>query len=286
MEFIIVTGMSGAGKSRAVDALEDIGYYCVDNLPPVLLAQFAQLLSDSVHSANKVALVVDARGTDLLEDFEQGLRNMQSQGISYRIVFLDCDDPVLVQRYKETRRRHPLTEVGDISVKQAIARERKLLRNIRSAAHYHIDSTNLTSAQIREQVVQLFSDSPETEMTVQCMSFGFKYGTPHEADVTLDVRCFPNPFYVDNLKNRTGLEKEVQDFVLGFDQSKEFEKRLYDLIDYMLPLYRNEGKCQLIIAFGCTGGKHRSVTFCEQLAAHLQQSGTRVVVNHRDIDKR
>lgn len=286
MEFIIVTGMSGAGKSRAVDALEDIGYYCVDNLPPVLLAQFAQLLEGSKHSANKIALVVDARGADLLEDFEQGLKDMESRGISYRVMFLDCDDQVLVRRYKETRRRHPLTEVGDVSVQQAIMRERKLLQSIRLAAQYHIDSSNLTTAQLREQVVQLFSDSPKNEMTVQCMSFGFKYGTPHEADVTLDVRCFPNPFYVDNLKHLTGLDQEVQDFVLGFDQSKEFEKRLYNLIDYMLPLYRNEGKCQLIIAFGCTGGKHRSVTFTERLAEHLMKNGTRVVVNHRDVDKR
>lgn len=285
MEFLIVTGMSGAGKSRAVDALEDIGYYCVDNLPPILLAQFAELFSKSKEQVQRVALIIDSRGAAEIEDFDKGLRDMRTREISYRIMFLDCEDAVLVRRYKETRRRHPLTDIGDASVKEAIMRERKLLEHIKMAADYLIDTSNFTSAQLREQIVQMFLDQPETAMTIQCMSFGFKYGAASEADITLDVRCFPNPFYVDELKHRTGLDKEVRDYVLACEQSREFEKRMFALIDYMLPLYRNEGKSQLVIAIGCTGGKHRSVTFTEELAAHLREQDIHAIINHRDIKK-
>lgn len=285
MEFLIVTGMSGAGKSRAVDALEDIGYYCVDNLPPVLLARFAQLFSASKEQVQKVALIVDSRGATGVDDFDKGLRDMREREIPYRIMFLDCEDAVLMRRYKETRRRHPLTEIGDSSVKQAVVRERQLLEHVKTAADYLIDTSHFTSAQLREQIVQMFLENPDAAMSIQCMSFGFKYGTPREADFLLDVRCFPNPFYVDELKHRTGLEKQVQDFVLECEESREFERRMFALVDYMLPLYRNEGKTQLVLAIGCTGGKHRSVTFTERLAAHLKEQGVSAVVNHRDIAK-
>ena len=286
MEFLIVTGMSGAGKSRAIAALEDIGYYCVDNLPAVLLAQFAQLfLQAQEGETRRAALVADSRGTAALGQFDDCLRAMREQQIPYKVMFLDCEDEVLMQRYKETRRRHPLTELGDTSVTEAIKRERRLLEHIKQAADYLIDTSRLTSAQLRERIVQLFMDVPENAMTVQCMSFGFKYGTPHEADLVLDVRCFPNPFYVDTLRSHTGLEQAVRKFVLDCPESREFEKRLFALLDYMLPLYRNEGKSQLVIAIGCTGGKHRSVTFTEELAAHLRENGARVMVEHRDIKK-
>ena len=285
MEFLIVTGMSGAGKSRAVDALEDIGYYCVDNLPPVLLAQFAQLFAQSKNTVERVALIVDARGALLEKDFEKGLCELREQTISYKIMFLDCTDDVLVRRFKETRRRHPLTEIGDSSTLDAIARERRLLEKVKIAADYMIDTSHLTSAQLREQIVQIFLEKPENAMTIQCMSFGFKYGSPGEADFVMDVRCFPNPFYVDTLKQKTGLDREVQEFVLQYPECLEFEKRLFALIDYMLPLYRNEGKSQLLVAIGCTGGKHRSVTFTEELAKHLKENGAAVVINHRDIKK-
>jgi len=285
MEFMIVTGMSGAGKSRAMAALEDIGYYCVDNLPPILLAQFAQLFADKHSEANKVAIAVDSRGAAGVEEFEQGLNEMRAQDISYRIMFLDCEDSVLVRRYKETRRRHPLTDIGDASVTDAITRERAMLRNMKAAAHYMIDTSRLTTAQLREQIVQMFLDNPDTAMPVQCVSFGFKYGAPLEADLVLDVRCFRNPFYIDELKHKTGLDKEVREFVLNSDASKGFEKHLFGLVDYMLPLYRNEGKSQLVIAIGCTGGKHRSVTFTERLAEHLKADNVPVIINHRDIKK-
>lgn len=285
MEFLIVTGMSGAGKSRAVITLEDIGYYCVDNLPPVLLAQFAELFSRSKEQVQRVALIVDSRGAAGVEEFRKGLDDMRAREISYRLMFLDCEDTVLARRYKETRRRHPLTDIGDTSVTEAIARERKLLEHLRLVADYVVDTSNFTAAQLREQIVQMFLENPDSVMTVQCMSFGFKYGAPNEADITLDVRCFPNPFYVPELKPRTGLDQEVRDYVLACEESREFEKRMFSLIDYMLPLYRNEGKSQLVIAIGCTGGKHRSVTFTEELAAHLQEQGVHIIINHRDIKK-
>lgn len=285
MEFLIVTGMSGAGKSRAVDALEDIGYYCVDNLPPVLLAQFAELFSRSKEQVQRVALIVDSRGAAGVDEFQKGLDDMRAREISYRIMFLDCEDAVLARRYKETRRRHPLTDIGDSSVAEAISRERKLLEHVRLVADYLIDTSNFTAAQLREQIVQMFLDNPDTAMTIQCMSFGFKYGAPHEADITLDVRCFPNPFYVPELKHCTGLDQAVQDYVLSCEESREFEKRMFSLIDYMLPLYRNEGKSQLVIAIGCTGGKHRSVTFTEELAKHLKEQDVHAIINHRDIKK-
>lgn len=285
MDFMIVTGMSGAGKSRAMAALEDIGYYCVDNLPPVLIAQFAQLLADKYRETEKVALAVDARGATDLEEFEQGLNGMRALDIPYRIMFLDCDDEVLVRRYKETRRRHPLAEEEDDSVAAALAREREILAGMKAASHYRIDTSHLTTAQLRDQIVQMFLDNPDSVMPVQCMSFGFKYGAPLEADMVLDVRCFRNPFYIPELKHKTGLDKEVRDFVLSSDVSKGFEKHLFGLVEYMLPLYRNEGKSQLVIAIGCTGGKHRSVTFTERLAEHLKDNDVPVVINHRDIKK-
>ncbi len=285
MDFTIVTGLSGAGKSRIMDAFEDIGYYCVDNLPPILLAQFARLFADKHGETEKVALAVDSRGATDIGDFEQGLEGMRAQDISFRIVFLECEDNVLVKRYKETRRRHPLTEIGDTSITQAIERERKMLRNMKATADYIIDTSRLTTAQMREHVVKMFTDNPDSVMPVQCMSFGFKYGAPLEADLVLDVRCFRNPFYVEELKQKTGLDKEVRDFVLNSDASRGFEEHLFGLVDYMLPLYRNEGKSQLVIAIGCTGGKHRSVTFTERLAEHLKKDNVPVIVNHRDIKK-
>lgn len=285
MDFMIVTGMSGAGKSRAMAALEDIGYYCVDNLPPVLLAQFAQLLADKHSESEKVALAVDSRGATGLEEFAQGLNEMRMQDIPYRIVFLDCEDDVLMRRYKETRRRHPLAESEDVSFAAAIQREREMLSGMKAAAHYRIDTSHLTTAQLRDQIVQMFLSNPDTAMPVQCMSFGFKYGAPLEADMVLDVRCFRNPYYIPELKHKTGLDKEVSDFVLNSETSRGFEQHLFGLLDYMLPLYRNEGKSQLIIAIGCTGGKHRSVTFTERLAEHLKENNVPVVINHRDIKK-
>ena len=285
MEFVIVTGLSGAGKSRAVDALEDIGFYCVDNMPPKLLSKFAELCLQSQEKLSRVAIVIDSRGGRLFRGLFDELDAMREQGGSYKILFLECEDQVLARRFKETRRKHPLASENGGSVLKAIEAERQLLRSARTRADYLIDTSHLSSAQLRERIAQLFLGDTNGAMMVQCMSFGFKYGYPSEADIVMDVRCLPNPYYVDALRSRTGLESEVRDYVLDRDETREFQRRLYDLIDYMLPLYRNEGKSQLVIAIGCTGGRHRSVCLTEELARHIGDGGQRVMVNHREIQQ-
>ncbi len=285
MEFVIVTGLSGAGKSRAVDALEDIGFYCVDNMPPKLLPKFAELCVQSRETLSRVALVVDARGGELFDDLAESLDELKQQGVEYTLLFLECDDQVLARRYKETRRKHPLAASNGGSVVKAIEKERALLKPARSRTDYLIDTSHLSSAQLKERITTLFMGDTSKAMLIQCMSFGFKYGYPAEADLVMDVRCLPNPFYVDELKHKTGLDAAVREFVLEKKETAGFQERLYALIDYLIPLYINEGKSQLVIAIGCTGGKHRSVTLAEELAAHIAAQDHRVMVNHRDIEK-
>ncbi len=285
MEFIIVTGLSGAGKSRAITALEDIGFYCVDNMPPKLLPKFAELCQQSEDRLSRVAMVVDVRGGQMFDDLFDGLQELRRMGIDYKILFLECDDQVLARRYKETRRQHPLMGEDIRTVYQAVAAERRLLKPLLDRTDYLIDTTHLSSAQLKERVADLFLGDHSQAMLVQCMSFGFKYGYPAEADLMFDVRCLPNPFYEPELKHKTGLDADVRDYVRENDATRGFEERLYSLIDYLLPLYADEGKSQLVIAIGCTGGKHRSVALAEALAAHIRAGGGRVVVNHRDIGK-
>lgn len=285
MEFVIVTGLSGAGKSRAINALEDIGFYCVDNMPPKLLPKFAELCLQSRDKLSRVAIVIDARGGELFRDLFDSLDELKQQGGDYKLLFLECNDQVLARRYKETRRQHPLAGENGGSVVAAIEQERALLKAARARTDYLIDTSLLSPAQLKERITSLFLGDSATGMVVQCMSFGFKYGYPAEADLVMDVRCLPNPFYVDTLKHKTGLDEDVRRFVLDRDETRGFEKRLYDLVDYLLPLYSNEGKSQLVIAIGCTGGKHRSVALTEELAKHITADGRRVMVNHRDIEK-
>lgn len=284
MELLIVTGMSGAGKTQAVRALEDIGFYCVDNMPPMLLQRFAELCRQSTEPIQRVALVIDVRSGPMFEDLLQNLQTLRQNGQKYRILFLDCADNLLCRRYKETRRRHPL-QTDNGKIEEALAVERHLLAPIAEQADYRLDTTQLNTSQLKQQINSIFLEEPSGAMTVQCMSFGFKYGFPAEADVMFDVRCFPNPFYVPELKYKTGRDHEVRFFVLQTPETTGFLERLYAMIDYLLPLYRNEGKTQLVIAIGCTGGKHRSVTIAEELAAHIKKSGARVLIAHRDIDK-
>lgn len=284
MDFIIVTGLSGAGKSRAIAALEDIGFYCVDNMPPKLLSKFAELCIQS-ENLSRVAMVVDVRGGTMFGDLFDALNYIKQMGSNYKILFLDCEDHILARRYKETRRQHPLSSLGFNNVLDAIAAERELLKSLFDRADYLINTTHLSSAQLRERITELFLGNSTQSLMVQCMSFGFKYGYPSEADLVFDVRCFPNPFYEAELKNKTGLDSSVRDYVLGFDEVQEFLKKLYDLVDFLLPFYCNEGKSQLVIAIGCTGGKHRSVTIAESLAKHISEQGYRVMANHRDIGK-
>ncbi len=283
MAFVIVTGVSGAGKSRAVNALEDIGFYCVDNMPPALIPKFAELCVQTDGKISNIAIVTDVRGGAMFHDLFEDLDELKQQ-VDYKILFIDADDSVIQRRYKETRRKHPLAENG-MSIEQALAQERRILQPVRERADYVIDTTNLSPSQLKERVTVLFLGDSRTGLIVNCMSFGFKFGTPSECDLIFDVRCFPNPFYVDELRPLTGLDAPVWEYVFANAETQGFMTRLLDMIDYMLPLYVEEGKSQLVIGIGCTGGRHRSVAIAEALYKHLVEKGVRASVNHRDIRK-
>ena len=285
MEFLIVTGLSGAGKSRAVDALEDIGFYCVDNIPPKLIPTFYDLCAKAGNTFSRVAVVTDIRGGDMFSSLFETLDDLKNEDKHYRILFLDANDYVLINRFKETRRKHPLAENNLGSLEQAVKLEREILRPVREKADYIIDTSFLSPAQLKERISNLFLGDSSQALMVHCVSFGFKYGIPTEADLVCDVRCLPNPFYIEELKHLTGLDEPVSSYVMKWEQTKGVVQRLISLIDYMLPLYCDEGKSQLVIAIGCTGGKHRSVALAQLLYDHLLENGHRTSVNHRDIQK-
>ncbi|MGN0665977.1 MAG: RNase adapter RapZ [Huintestinicola sp.] len=284
MKFLIVTGLSGAGKSGAVNVLEDIGYYCIDNIPPQLIPKFADICIQSKGSMSKVAIVADIRGGAVYNELDSSIEYLKQRVSDVSVLFLDASDDVLIRRYKETRRRHPLDESAHGSIQNAIVMERKMMEHIRDSADYYIDTSDMKAQQLREIVAELFLDNPGDVMSVTIMSFGFKYGAAREADLVFDVRCLPNPFYIPELKKHTGMESCVRDYVMSFEQSKELDKKLKELIDFLIPLYRHEGKTQLVIAFGCTGGKHRSVTFAENMYNYLNEKDIRVRLSHRDIE--
>ncbi len=286
MEFVIITGLSGAGKSVAMRSMEDIGYYCVDNIPPVLVTTFYDLCEKSSDERmKKMAVVTDVRSGDVFTDLFTALDRLKSEDKPYKILFLDARDEVLLRRYKETRRKHPLIDVTKGSTEDALLLERRLLMQVKARADYVIDTSLLAQMQLKERISSLFLGGLSMGMTVTCLSFGFKYGIPSEADLVFDVRCLPNPFYIPELKRHTGLEACVFDYVMQFEQSKGFAERMLALVDYSLPLYLREGKSQLVIAAGCTGGKHRSVTMTRILYKHILESGQKVIVHHRDIAK-
>lgn len=286
MDLVIVTGMSGAGKSRAVQALEDIGFYCVDNMPPKLIPTFVQLCMESNDEKDRVALVADIRLGEEFTSLFNILKELDKTKVHCKILFIDADNEVIMRRYQETRRKHPLAdEFYTPSLAEAIAKEREVLLPARQMADYIVDTSNVMSSQFKEKIAKLFLNNILSTLKIHSMSFGFKYGLPKDADLVFDVRCLPNPFYVPELKSHTGLEAEVRNFVMKYSQSKELEKKLYDLIDFLIPLYMTEGKSQLTIAVGCTGGKHRSVVFAELLNKHLLENGCDVSVFHRDIKR-
>lgn len=286
MEFIVVTGLSGAGKSRAMDALEDIGFYCVDNIPPKLITTFYDLCQSAKDkNMSKVAVVTDIRGGGTFDNLFEALDKLKLSNKPYKVLYLDARDNVLVRRYKETRRKHPLVENNLTSVEQAVRLERDILKHVKERADYIIDTSFISPAQLKERISSMFLENPSNSLFINCMSFGFKYGNPTEADLMLDVRCMPNPFYIEELKNLTGLDEKVRDYVMNCEETKGFVKRFLSLIDYMLPLYKIEGKSQLVIAIGCTGGKHRSVALTQLLYNHLVYSGYQASVQHRDIQK-
>lgn len=285
MELVIITGLSGAGKSRGVDALEDIGFFCADNMPPKLIPTFVQLILDSKEVRSRVAVVTDIRVGGSFKDLFNALADLKAINCQFKILFFDADNDVLLRRYKETRRKHPLIEEFNGSLIDAIDAERIILQPARQIADYIIDTSNLTATECKERVSGIFLDNPTKAMSIHCISFGYKYGIPTDSDLVFDVRCLPNPFYEDTLKEHTGMERSVFDFVMKWEQAQILIEKLYDLIDYLIPLYRAEGKSQLVISIGCTGGRHRSVVFAELIRSHLSSEGLLLSINHRDIKK-
>ncbi len=286
MEFVFVTGMSGAGKSSAADALEDMGFYCIDNIPPTLIPAFLDLSKKGELNLAKMAIVTDTRGGQAFQNIDEVFDALTNSGVAYKILFLDAADNELIRRYQETRRKHPLCTDFDLSVEEAVKKERNMLLNVRARANYIIDTTSLKSGQLKKQLSSLFLGDGNHNLKISCMSFGFKYGIPTEANLLFDVRCLPNPFYVEELRPLTGLDKQVSDYVMNFESAQQYAEKMLDLISYSVPLYQDEGKSQLVIAVGCTGGKHRSVTLAEMVYQRLTSLGYAVSVTHRDIEKR
>ncbi|MEG0545711.1 MAG: RNase adapter RapZ [Oscillospiraceae bacterium] len=286
MELTIVTGLSGAGKSRAVDALEDIGFFCVDNMPLELIVDFVKLTLTSSENRDKVAVVADIRLGKSFSTLFSVFDNLKAMDIQYKVLYIDADSNVIVNRYQETRRKHPLAdEYKAISILEAIEAERKLLLPLKQIADYIIDTSLVSSSQFKERIAALFLENSAKSLKIQSVSFGFKYGTPKDADLVFDVRCLTNPFYVKDLKLLTGLDEKVRDFVFSYNDAVILKNKIFDLIDFSIPLYRNEGKSQLTIAIGCTGGKHRSVIFAEDINKHLVENGSDCSVFHRDIKR-
>ncbi|MEN6413910.1 MAG: RNase adapter RapZ [Veillonellales bacterium] len=279
---VIVTGMSGAGKTQVVRAMEDLGYFCVDNLPPALIPKFAELCSQSAGQVSKIALVVDIRGREFFDTLVQVLEDMEKQGYMYEMLFLEASDETLIRRYKETRRRHPMAPHGRIS--EGIARERERVEHVRGRATHIIDTSDLSTANLKEKIIALFGGEKETErMTITVVSFGFKYGVPLDADMVFDVRFLPNPFYVESLRRKSGIEPEVGDYIWKWPITQQFMEKLAGLVDFLVPNYIREGKSQLIIAIGCTGGLHRSVFVAHKIYEGLRSKGYKVNIEHRDI---
>ena len=285
MEFVVVTGLSGAGKTQAMHAMEDIGFFCVDNLPPALIPVFYDLCVKSEDIMGRVAVVTDTRGGELFKSFFTAMEALKHDKKPYKILFLDASDNVLVRRFKETRRKHPLSDDLNGSLEQAVKLEREMLKPMRESSDYVIDTSLVSPAQLRSRIAQLFLNSAEDPLAVHCISFGFKYGVPMESDLVFDVRCLPNPFYDENLRPLTGLDAPVRDYVMEKEETKGFVARFTDMVDYLLPLYAKEGKSQLVIAVGCTGGHHRSVALAQYMHDHLVQKGVRASVTHRDMQK-
>ncbi|MGM0499127.1 MAG: RNase adapter RapZ [Bacillota bacterium] len=282
MEFILITGMSGAGKSLALNYFEDMGFFCVDNLPPALISKFAELCLQS--DLEKIALVSDIRGREFFNELFKELERIEAMNLDYDILFLEASDDVLIRRYKESRRRHPLDEEGRIL--DAIERERILLEELRGRATKIIDTGELEISKLKEELNQLFlSGSDKSSLHLSLISFGFKYGIPRDADLVMDVRFLPNPYYVESLRKKTGNDQEVRDYVLKWPLTDKFYNKFFDLINFLLPEYKKEGKSHLSIAIGCTGGKHRSVTTVIKLAEFLSDQDFNINLEHRDIEK-
>lgn len=287
MELLIVSGLSGGGKSVSMHALEDIGYFCIDNIPAELLPRFIEFSQAGESMLKKVAIAVDVRGIRSSEDITKALTELDSLEVDYRILFIDASDEVLQRRYKETRRRHPISIATGVSTVEAIEKERALLMPLYERADYYMDTSLYSTAQNREHIVSMFvnAESENPAMILNVVSFGFKFGLPKDADLVFDLRCLPNPYYVQELRKKTGLDEEVMDYVMQFDSAQEFLRRIESLLEYTLPLYIKEGKSELTIACGCTGGKHRSVSFARKIGAFCREHGYTTNIQHRDANR-
>ncbi len=285
MRFVVVTGMSGGGKSTVLKMLEDIGFYCVDNLPEPLVEKFVEVFATPDREMTKVALGLDVRSDKTRGSVEKTLDLLREKGHSFEILFMDANEQVILRRYKESRRPHPLSEDGRIE--EGIRRERNILEGLRKKADYVIDTSNLLTRELKEELDRIFIKGEEyNSLMINIVSFGFKNGIVADADLVFDVRFLPNPFYIDELKQKTGNDKEVQDYVMSFDEAHIFMDKLTDLINFLIPNYISEGKYQLVIGIGCTGGKHRSVTLANALYERLKDKGSYgIKISHRDIDK-
>ena len=285
MRFVIVTGMSGAGRGTSLKILEDAGYFCVDNLPTSLIGKFAELIYSSTSEISKVALGLDIRSGKTLDELTSTLEKLTMAGYKYEILFLDASDEVLVKRYKETRRNHPLAQEGRII--EGIVQERKKLLFLKKQADYIIDTSSLLTRELKQELDKIFVQNQDFKnLVITVLSFGFKYGIPNDSDLVFDVRFLPNPYYYEELRALSGNDKEVQDFVMGFEVSHRFLDKLIDMIQFLIPNYVLEGKNQLVISIGCTGGKHRSVTLANRLYERLRENADYAVrIEHRDIEK-
>lgn len=286
MRFVIVTGMSGGGKRTALKMLEDVGFYCVDNLPVPLIEKFVELIIRPGGEISKVALGLDVRTDQPFNDAQKALDQLRENGYLFEILFMDANDATLIKRYKETRRMHPLSPEGRIA--EGVDKERKVLENVKKKADYVIDTSNLLTRELKEELDRIFVLNEEyNSLMVTIVSFGFKNGIPADADLVFDVRFLPNPFYIDELKHKTGNDKEVQDYVMAFPEASEFLDKLSGMLDFLIPNYIREGKYQLVIGIGCTGGRHRSVTLANELYGYMKDRGNYgIKLYHRDCGEK
>ena len=282
MKIVIITGLSGAGKSEVLNILEDRGFYCMDNLPPALLLDFVKLCEKAQNVMNKVAIVLDIRSGEFFTDLFKNLDTLKEREVEYEILFLDSTDKILVKRFKERRRPHPLNLGG--SILDGIDKEREILKKVKTKADYIIDTSELSRAVLQTEILDIFLEGEECkETTISIISFGFKRGIPLDVDLLFDVRFLPNPYYIKELKEHTGNDKNVQDYVMQWEEAQIFFEKLKDMLEFLIPYYTKEGKTQLIIGIGCTGGKHRSVTLANKLYDYLRDKNFRTTLEHRDV---
>jgi len=284
MKFLIVTGLSGAGKSQSIKFLEDLGYFCVDNLPPALISKFTEMCADSKGTIDKAAIVIDIRVGKFLDQLLGSLEEIKAEGNTYDILFLEASDETLIKRFKSSRRAHPLSVEGRII--KGIKAERKKLQEIKSKATNIIDTTNMSPSELKGEIIHLFVEGGKSEgLIINVISFGFKYGIPLDSDMVFDVRFLPNPYYVEGLKKYSGSDEGVKNYVMQWPAAVDFMKKLTDMLEFLIPHFIKEGKSQLVIAVGCTGGRHRSVTMANMLSQKLKGNNHRVIVEHRDIEE-